>query len=61
MTNRQKKKLRTYHGRLFESKEEGQKWLDRMRGKMGDSYTYELVRNPTYEMWHGKLYKEETV
>ena len=61
MTNRQKKKLRTYHARLFHEKENAQNWLDRMRKKMGDSYTYELEWSKTYDLWHGKLYKTETV
>ena len=61
MTNRQKKQLKTYHARLFHEKEEGQKWLDRMSGKMGQDYTYELTWNKTYDLWHGKLYKTETV
>ena len=61
MTNRQKKKLNTYHARLFHDKKEGQEWLDRMSRKMGESYTYELEWNKTYELWHGKLYKQELI
>jgi len=61
MTNRQKKRLTTYHARLFEDADVANKWLDRMRQKMGNDYTYELERSKVYDMWHAKLYKAEDV
>tara|TARA_R100001463_G_scaffold113081_1_gene168175 strand:+ start:336 stop:524 length:189 start_codon:yes stop_codon:yes gene_type:complete len=59
MKEREKRKLSTYHGRLFTDKEQAEHWLDRMRMKLGGDYTYECKWHKGYELWHGVLYREQ--
>ena len=46
----------TYHSRLFNTEEDAQKFIDRMKLKMGPDFTYEVKWNDTYELYHGRFW-----
>jgi len=58
------KVLTNYYGRLFPIKEDAEEWLERMKRKLGEGYTYNLVFKDSYRdeesegLWSAQVYKD---